>query len=91
MLSGVSNCLPCGNPVVQTPSLQSRIFIHETTGIIYTYDYANKLFMLMGKIDHDTAEDMQRNLINQNQKCLKFTAASWTYQTTIYSPLSYIE
>ena len=47
--------LPSWNKVSEV-----KIFIHHIMGDIYTYDYANKLFISFGEIDHDMAEDLQR-------------------------------
>ena len=58
---------------------------------MHSYDYANKLFLSLGEIDHDPLEYLQRSLRNQDQKWLKFTSSSREYQTPIISPILYIE
>ena len=69
-LTSVPDCLSSGNPVLQALSLQGETFINQIAGDIYTYDYANKLFISSGDIDHEMAEDLQ------NQKWLKIMVLS---------------
>ena len=63
-LSGNLDCLPSGNPVLFAPSVQSKIFIDQVTGNIYTYDQGNKLFVSMGDMDQGTATNLQQFLKN---------------------------
>ena len=49
-------------------NLQDESFIDKIMWETYKYNYANKLFISSGEINHDTAEDLQRFLRNQNQK-----------------------
>ena len=53
-MTGVTGCLPSGNPILQAQSLQSEIFIEEITEDIDTYDYDSKLSISSGEIDHET-------------------------------------
>ena len=72
------------------PSLQGEIFIDQITGNICTCDYANKLFMSLGEIDHDMAEDLQRFLRDQNEKWEKITVLCWLSRIPTKSALLYI-
>ena len=70
--------------------MQGKSFINQMTSDIYTYDFANKLFIISGQIALDTA-DLQRFLRNQSQRWLKITAPVWTYQTPTNPLMLYIE
>ena len=61
------------------------------TGDIYTYDYANTLYISLDEIEHDTAEDLQRFWRSQYQNWLKVTTPGWTSQTHTNSLMLYIE
>ena len=78
MLSGVPDCSPSGNPVLQVHSLTSELFIELITGDIYKYDYDNKLFIFLDEIDHDMAEELSSILNDQDQRWLKVAAPCWS-------------
>ena len=73
MLSGVPNCLPSGNTVLQVWSLQGVTFIGQTTGDINTYDYNNKIFISSGEIYHITAEGLHGCAMDQYKKVKEFS------------------
>ena len=49
-LSCILDCLPSGNPILLTQSLQSEVFIDHITSDIYAHDQVNKLFITIGCI-----------------------------------------
>ena len=60
-LFGILDCLPSGNPVLLTPSVQSEVSIEQITGGMYVYAQANKPLISMDNIDQDTAADLQKS------------------------------
>ena len=90
-LSGTPDFLPFGNAVLLASSLYGESFIDQITRGMYTYNYANKLFISSYGIDYHTAEDLLRFLRNQSQTWLKIIAQAWTYRTTTNSLMLYIE
>ena len=61
-LSGIPDCFPPDNPVLLVPNVQFVVFIAQSMGDIYTYDQPNKILISMGKIDQDTATELQKFL-----------------------------
>ena len=63
-----SRLFTSGNPVLLAPTVQGEVFIEQIMGGVYMYDHANKLFIFLGDIDHDTVEDLSRFLEDKIKK-----------------------
>ena len=75
VLTGVSDCLPSGNLVIQVQCTKTELFVDQRIGNIYMYEYSNKLCISLGEVDNDTAENLRSFLNDQDQKCLKGAAS----------------
>ena len=53
--------------ILLAPSFQDEIFIDYIIGDLSTNNYANRLLISFGEIDHDNVKDLQRFSMNHHQ------------------------
>ena len=85
------NCLPSGHLFFRSRVLRVKLFINQVIHDIYKYDYDNKLFISLGEVDHDMAEDLRSWIHDWDQRWLKVADPSWSGRVSTESPFLCIE
>ena len=62
VLASMHVCLQV-TPIIQVQIIKGELFVEQVTGGIYKYVYSNRLFITLGKVNHNAAEDL-RSFLN---------------------------